>query len=91
MITLVRRLVIVMVLVLAGASLPAGPAHAMGSFSCSSGSRTYLGDLVGYHVIGSGCTGSGSGSGTITIPSGTYFCRSVTWTPQIGLVSGIGC
>ncbi|MFF0863615.1 hypothetical protein ACFYUV_17780 [Nonomuraea sp. NPDC003560] len=91
MIMLVRRLAVVSALALAGASLPASSAHAMGSWVCSGGSRTYLGSVVGYHILGSGCTGEGSGAGSITIPSGTYGCAVVNPTPQLGIVSGLNC
>ncbi|MFC4015126.1 hypothetical protein ACFOY2_48480 [Nonomuraea purpurea] len=92
-----RRLAITSVLALAAASLPAGAAHAS-TFTCTSGTRTYLGDIVGYHIIASGCTGSGPVSGqpgSITITSGyyagTWGCRSVSGNPSIGLASGLGC
>ncbi|MEU5864503.1 MULTISPECIES: hypothetical protein [unclassified Nonomuraea] len=91
MITSARRLAIVSAFALAVASVPASSAYAMSSWVCASGSRTYLGDVVGYHILGSGCTGAGSGPGSITIPGGTYNCAVINPTPQLGIVSGLNC
>ncbi|GGS85054.1 hypothetical protein ACFFV7_46925 [Nonomuraea spiralis] len=91
MIRSARRLAIVSAFALAMAALPASSAYAMSSWVCTSGSRTYLGGVVGYHILGSGCTGAGSGAGSITIPWGTYGCAVINPTPQLGIVSGLNC
>ncbi|MCG5215814.1 hypothetical protein [Streptosporangium sp. KLBMP 9127] len=87
-------LAVVTVAALAGALLPATAAHA-GTYTCAGGSRLLMSDLVGYIIIGNGCTGAGSGAGSVTITSGgyagTYGCDQVTLTPSIGLLSGLGC
>ncbi|MBB6474072.1 hypothetical protein [Sphaerisporangium rubeum] len=76
------------------AALPATAAYA-GAYSCADGSRFFMSGLVGYIIIGSGCTGEGSGPGPVTIVSGPYAgeydCRNVTLTPEIGLLSGQDC
>ncbi|MEV0391107.1 hypothetical protein [Nonomuraea sp. NPDC050643] len=89
MLTRVKRLAVVSVLALAGASLPASSAQALVSYTCTSGSRVYFGDLLGYVIIASGCTPGGPPG--ITIPGGTYSCRSYDGTPELGIISGRGC
>lgn len=79
---------------LAVAALPATAAYA-GTYSCADGSRFFLSGLLGYIIIGNGCTGEGSGPASVTIESGPYAgeydCRYVTLTPEIGLLSGQDC
>ncbi|MDH2428381.1 hypothetical protein [Sphaerisporangium sp. TRM90804] len=93
----VKRLAATAALVLLfGVSLPASAAYAGGSYTCTSGTRTYMGDIVGYWIFASGCTGSGSGSGpaAITITggayAGSYGCASHQ-ASSLGTVSGLGC
>jgi hypothetical protein len=89
MLAWVKRLAVVSVLALTGASLPATSAQALVPYTCTSGSRIYAGDLIGYMIIASGCTPGGPFG--ITIPGGTYTCKVYDGTPELGIVSGRGC
>ncbi|GLW20741.1 hypothetical protein DI270_032865 [Microbispora triticiradicis] len=45
-----------------------------------------------YNVLGRDCTGSGTGTaGSITTPSGPYFCRFVYYIPENGYIAGRDC
>ncbi|MEW9555822.1 hypothetical protein [Nonomuraea sp. NPDC050783] len=74
-------------------SVTTAPAAAMdANYTCSTGTRLLVSDLVGYIIVASGCTGSGSGTyGTITIPSGSYFCQNVVYNPTIDWLNGHRC
>ncbi|GAA0933638.1 hypothetical protein [Nonomuraea longicatena] len=88
MLAWVKRLAVIPLLVIVGTSLPASPAQALNSFTCTSGSRLYMGDMVGYVIIASGCAPGGPG---ITIPEGTFTCVYVNYVPEFGYVNGRGC
>ncbi|MFI6176323.1 hypothetical protein ACIA8R_12385 [Nonomuraea sp. NPDC051191] len=70
-------------------SVPAGPvapaAATDASCTWTSGSRIHISDLIGYVIVASGTYG------TITIPSGSYFCQTVTHSPSIDHVNGQRC
>ncbi|MFC5823486.1 hypothetical protein [Nonomuraea insulae] len=89
MLTWVKRLAVVSVLAVAGASLPASSAQALISYTCTGGSRTYFGDIVGYVILATGCTSGGPPG--ITIPGGTFTCGVYGGTPELGIISGRGC
>ncbi|MFC4534574.1 hypothetical protein [Sphaerisporangium dianthi] len=71
----------------------APPALAMdANYTCTSGTRFLLSDLLGYYIFASDCTGSGTGTyGTITIPSGSFFCQNVGYYPDIDYANGQRC
>ncbi|MEU1724723.1 hypothetical protein [Nonomuraea sp. NPDC005692] len=91
--SLLKRVVTVAASAALVTSATVAPAAAMDAYYvCASGSRILISDLVGYVIFASGCTGSGSGTyGTITIPSGSYFCQTVTHSPAIDYVNGQRC
>ncbi|MEW9556280.1 hypothetical protein [Nonomuraea sp. NPDC050783] len=88
MLAWVKRLSVIPLLVIVGASLLASPAQALSGYTCTSGSRHFMGDVVGYVILASGCVPGGSG---ITIPEGTFSCVYVNYTPELGLLNGRGC
>ncbi|MEU8196180.1 hypothetical protein AB0C10_20580 [Microbispora amethystogenes] len=73
--------------------LSAAPAAALdANYTCTSGTRYLMSDLLGYYIFGSGCTGSGTGPyGTVTIPSGSYFCEHVGYFPEADFLSAQRC
>ncbi|GGT26910.1 hypothetical protein ACFFV7_34160 [Nonomuraea spiralis] len=91
--SLLKRTVTVVASAVLATSAFVAPAMAMdANYTCSSGSRILISDLVGYVIVASGCTGSGTDTyGTITIPSGSYFCQRVTYSPAISFVNGQRC
>ncbi|MFI6907791.1 hypothetical protein ACIBKY_41465 [Nonomuraea sp. NPDC050394] len=69
---------------------PASAAAAI--YTCTSGTRFLLSDILGYFIIASGCTGpAGPGGGTVSIPSGTYHCITVNLNTTINLLNGQRC
>ncbi|MBE3012470.1 hypothetical protein IL992_25225 [Microbispora sp. NEAU-D428] len=90
---LVTRVVTVSAAVVLASAVTAAPATADdANYTCASGTRFLLSDLLGYIITASGCTGSGTGTwGTITIPSGSYFCQRVAYYPEIDYANGQRC
>ncbi|MGW4637908.1 hypothetical protein ACWEN6_05245 [Sphaerisporangium sp. NPDC004334] len=90
---LVKRMAAVCATAMLASALTVAPAMAMDAhYTCTSGNRFLLSDLLGYYITASGCTGSGTGTyGTITIPSGSYFCQNVTYFPTIDYANGQHC
>ncbi|GAA4201269.1 hypothetical protein [Microbispora amethystogenes] len=74
-------------------AVTAAPAAALdANYTCTSGTRYLMSDLLGYYIFGSGCTGSGTGPyGTVTIPSGSYFCEHVGYFPEADFLSAQRC
>ncbi|WP_405086304.1 hypothetical protein [Microbispora sp. NBC_01389] len=72
----------------------AAPAAALGTahYTCTYGALLPALNPDVYVVLAGDCTGSGTGTaGSITLPSGTYFCHRVTSTPEADHVSGYDC
>lgn len=90
---LVERVVAVCAAAVLTSAATAAPAAAMDAvYTCTSGTRFLVSDLLGYYIVASGCTGSGSGTwGTVTIPSGSYFCQNVVYDSTIDYVNGHRC
>ncbi|MFB9679412.1 hypothetical protein [Streptosporangium vulgare] len=70
-------------------------AHADSHYVCTDGTRFQLSQTLGYHVLATGCTGSGEESPvTIVISSGYYagehFCEQLLAQGPT-LVSGMRC
>ncbi|MFI6291594.1 hypothetical protein ACIBEJ_08390 [Nonomuraea sp. NPDC050790] len=90
--TLVKRIVVVLAATVLAGAATVTPASADANYTCTSGTRFLMSDLLGYYIIASGCTGSGTGTyGTITIPAGSYFCQNVNHLPSPDIVSGQNC
>ncbi|MFI6299074.1 hypothetical protein ACIBEJ_46315 [Nonomuraea sp. NPDC050790] len=67
-------------------------ASAQAIYTCASGNRVFISDLVGYVIFASGCTGPpGPGGGSVAIPSGTYHCLTVNFIPNPNFLNGQRC
>ncbi|MEV7805706.1 hypothetical protein AB0O28_22435 [Microbispora sp. NPDC088329] len=95
---LVTRVSTICAAVVLASAVTAAPAAAQGAatYTCTSGSRNFLSDIVGYVILASGCTGPSTtgtvGGGTVAIPFGTYACRTVNFHPELfDFLSAQGC
>ncbi|MGW5265487.1 hypothetical protein ACWEQG_31325 [Microbispora sp. NPDC004025] len=95
---LVTRVSVICAAITLASAVTAAPVAAQGAatYTCTSGNRYFLSDIVGYFIIANGCTGPSTtgtvGGGTVAIPFGIYGCRTVNFHPEImDLLTAQGC